>query len=358
MKKLEYYKSSSFLIVLALIILGLGVLMALYVNNTARSLRFDAKIINETGIVRGAIQRVTKLVLSDSSRLSAEIFVEINGLFNHFISEDDRNKHDGVDENVFDGILNLREEWYCLEIILIEYQLNPSEQTEKEIIEKSEHCWEAADSVVLSAQLATEDKVGSFKLFYRILAINAITAILVILHVILFVRRKLEFESLHDSLTGLFNRRSFDNSIQSEVARCLRYSSMLSLILLDVDKFKIVNDEHGHGAGDRVLIDLAGVVENSVRESDLVFRVGGDEFAVICPGTTGDQAFMLAEKVRKKIKQYPFATGCTETISLGAAEYRKGVTKEQLYQHADKALYCAKNAGRNCTEIWTKGDCQ
>ncbi|MCD4706936.1 MAG: GGDEF domain-containing protein [Candidatus Sabulitectum sp.] len=354
MNKLEYYRPSSFLIVLALIILGLGVLMALYVNNTARSLRFDAKIINETGIVRGAIQRVTKLVLSNSYQRSDEIFIEINCLFDHFISEDDSNLHDGVDETVFNGILNLRGEWHTLESLLIEFEVNPSEQTERDIVEESEHCWEAADSVVLSAQFATEDKVGEFKLFYRILAINAITAILVILHVIIFVRRKLEFESLHDPLTDLFNRRSFDNAIQSEVARCLRYSSTLSLILLDADNFKIVNDEHGHGAGDKVLIDLAGVIRNSVRESDLVFRVGGDEFAIICPETTADDAFRLAEKVREIIEQYPFATGGTETISLGVAGYQAGDTKEQLYQHADQALYRAKNSGRNRAEVYSE----
>lgn len=340
------------MIVLSLVILSLGFVMAYYIYSTVENLRFDARIINETGIIRGSIQRATKLVLSDTSDQYNEIFDDINSQFDHFI-EDDENRHDGVDDVLFQGILNLREEWRTLEGLLIEFQENPSEQIKDEIAGESEQCWEAADSVVLTAQFATEVKMGDFELFYKILAVNAITAILVVLHAILYVRKKLEYESAHDSLTGLFNRRSYDNIIQSEIARSARYSSMVSLIIFDVDKFKLINDNYGHGIGDRVFIDLAREVKNSVRESDMVFRVGGDEFAIICAETTAEGASLLAEKVRGRIERFSFATGSTVTISMGVAEYQEGITKEQLYQHADQALYYAKKSGRNRTEIWT-----
>lgn len=325
--------------------------MAYHVHSTVENLRFDAKIINETGMIRGLIQRVTKLVLSDFTDLSDETTLEINRLFAHFISEENRSRHHGVDQIVFNGILNLRGEWHSLERLLNEFQINPSEAIEKEIVTESEHCWKAADSMVLAAQAATEGKVGNFRLFYTILGINAITVILVILHVILYVRRKLEYESSHDSLTGLLNRRSYDKFIQDEITRSSRYGSSLSLIIFDVDRFKVINDRYGHGTGDLVFVDLAREVADLVREIDKVFRVGGDEFAVVCPETDVDGAFQLAEKIRKRVEQYSFATGSTETISLGIAEFQKDHTKEQLYCRADEALYHAKNNGRNRSEI-------
>ncbi len=303
-------------------------------------------------MIRGSIQRVTKLVLSDSTEMSNEISAEISRLFAHFISEENTSRHNGVDESVFDGLLILREEWHSLERLLSEFQINPSVAIEKEIVTESEHCWTAADSVVLAAQVATEGKVGNFQLFYTILGINAVTVILVILYVIIYVRRKLEYESSHDSLTGLLNRRSYDKFIRAEIARSTRYSSCLSLIIFDVDRFKLINDRCGHGTGDLVFVDLAREVAGLVRETDMVFRVGGDEFAVVCPETDADGAFQLAEKIRIRIENYAFATGKTETISLGIAEFQKDHSKEQLYCRADEALYHAKNNGRNRSEVW------
>ncbi len=352
MRILQYKRPSTYLIVLSFLLLSLGFIMAYHVHSTVENLRFDAKIINETGMIRGLIQRVTKLVLSDSAELSDEITVEINRLFAHFISEQNRSRHHGVNQSVFDGILNLREEWHSLERLLSEFQINPSGAIGQEIVMESEHCWTAADSVVLAAQVATEGKVGNFQLFYTILGVNAITVILVILYVILYVRRKLEYESSHDSLTGLLNRRSYDKFIQAETARSTRYSSSLSLIIFDVDRFKVINDRHGHGIGDLVFVDLAREVAGLVRETDMVFRVGGDEFVVVCPETDADGAFRLAEKMRIKVEQYAFATDNTETISLGIAEFQKDTTKEQLYCRADEALYHAKNNGRNRSEVW------
>ncbi len=349
---LQYKRPSTYLVVLTFLLFSFGFVMAYYVHSTVKNLEFDAKIINETGMIRGSVQRVAKLVLSDSPELSNEIITEINNLFDHFISDDERSRHHGVNDAVFDGIINLKGEWRSLESLLLQYQLNPSETIKRRIVEESEHCWIAADSVVLGAQQATEGKVGNFELFYTILAINAVTAVLVILFVLFYVRKKLEYESSHDPLTGLLNRRSYEKMVQSEIARSKRYSSKLSLILFDIDNFKLINDHHGHGTGDSVFTDLAAAVTNSVRETDTVFRVGGDEFAVICPETDANGAFQLAEKVRVRIENFHFSTGKKETISLGVAEFHDGINKRELYQHADAALYSAKNNGRNCTEIF------
>ena len=333
--------------------LTLGFVMAYYVNSTVNNLKFDALIINETGTLRGSIQRATKLALLNSPELAGQLITDINRQFDHFVSSDDCNNHEGAEDIVFRGVIELRREWNSLENLLNEFLVVPSDEIIMGIILESEHCWETADSIVLNAQFATEGKVGEFELFYKILVINAITAVLIILYIVLYVRKKLEFEAFHDPLTGLLNRRSYGEVIQSEVARSVRYNSRLSLIIFDIDNFKLVNDNHGHGVGDRLFIDLAREVSQSVRESDFVFRVGGDEFAILCPETSADGAFKLAEKIRKKTEGYSFGTGETETISLGVAEFHKGLTKKQLDKLADQALYKAKNNGRNRTEIST-----
>jgi diguanylate cyclase (GGDEF)-like protein len=350
-KLLEYKRPSTYLIVLALVLLCLGFVMAFYVHATVVNLEYDAKIINETGVIRGSIQRVTKLVLSDSAESPDAIFNDINRLFDHFISESNGNGHNGVYDAVFHGIVSLREEWHSLEVLLIEFRAKPTRQMELEIVAESELCWEAADLVVLTAQFAAEGKVGNFSHFYRIIVLNAVTAILVVLHVVLYVRKKLEFELSHDSLTGLYNRRFYDGIIQSEIARSTRFKSKLSLILFDVDSFKQVNDLNGHRIGDRVLAELAEIVKNTVRQTDMVFRVGGDEFAVVCPGTDFKGVFQLAEKIRKRIEQHSALSGIVYTVSLGVTEFQTGVSPEEFFCRADQALYSAKNAGRNRTEI-------
>jgi len=343
------------LIFLAAVIFGLGSIMAYYVHITVENLRYDAKLINETGVVRGSIQRATKFVLSDSNQSSNAIIIDINHSIERFLSMEKEYRHNGSNEDVFEGIQNLKERWRSLEQRMIEYQKTHSEHIRKEIIEESENCWEAADAVVLMAQFTTENKVADIKTFYVILILNAITAILVILLVFIYVRKKLEHESSHDPLTHIHNRRSFENAINSEAIRSKRYDKPMSLILLDIDYFKNINDKYGHKIGDIVLIGLAEVLTESIRKSDTVFRVGGEEFAILIPETKVAGALKLAEKVRDRVDNCSFDIVNKVTISLGVAEFHQDITKDQLYQHADQALYLAKNRGRNRTEVFTKG---
>ncbi len=347
------YRSSSFLLILAIILLGLGAVMAYYVNAAVEDIKYDAEIINETGSIRGSIQRATKLVISDSTINPQDIILAIDNMFLHFMTNDFLLVHKGVGLPLYEQLVQLKCEWIELKILFADYQISSQEIQKNQIIIKSEFCWQLADSAVLSAQHASEGKIGSFDLFYQILALNAITAISVILFAVFNVRKKLEFESIHDSLTGIHNRRLFESIIHSEIARSSRYSSKLSLILVDVDKFKQINDNFGHDYGDDVLTDLAGIIHNSVRESDIVFRLGGDEFAVICPETTADHALQVAESIRKKVEQHRFKTETTVTISMGISEFSTGLTKEKMYQFADKALYSAKNSGRNTIKLYS-----
>jgi diguanylate cyclase (GGDEF)-like protein len=149
-----------------------------------------------------------------------------------------------------------------------------------------------------------------------------------------------------DGLTGVANRRSFDTALAKELARAERNSDQVSLVLCDIDHFKKLNDTLGHQAGDRVLVEVAGVLARHVRAADTVARYGGEEFAVILPQTTEEDAGVVAEKLRKAIEH--LETLVAVTISLGVSTYPEAAPDGVgLIQAADKALYSSKRDGRN-----------
>ncbi len=171
-------------------------------------------------------------------------------------------------------------------------------------------------------------------------------------------QRKLEEQSITDSLTGLKNRRFFDERLHEEFRRAQRYGDFLSLIMIDLDHFKDVNDRHGHPAGDAVLREAAALVRASIRDPDFCARYGGEEFAVILPKTHMAGALAVAERIWRELgnKEYALAGSSGEapkkvrvTASLGIAFYpsKDIATGELLLRFADQALYQAKRAGRN-----------
>jgi two-component system cell cycle response regulator len=171
-------------------------------------------------------------------------------------------------------------------------------------------------------------------------------------------QRKLEEQSVTDGLTGLKNRRFFDERLHEEFRRAQRYGDTLSLIMIDLDHFKDVNDRHGHPAGDVVLRDAAALIRASIRDPDICARYGGEEFAVILPKTHMTGALAVAERIWKELgnKEYVVAANGTPaprkvrvTASLGIAFYpSKDISSgELLVRFADQALYNAKRGGRN-----------
>jgi diguanylate cyclase (GGDEF)-like protein/PAS domain S-box-containing protein len=175
--------------------------------------------------------------------------------------------------------------------------------------------------------------------------------------------RKAAEDELHrhatrDGLTGLINRREMDRLLAEELSRSRRHGHPLSLLLVDADKFKQVNDSFGHQAGDFVLQQLATVIGLSVRAFDSVARYGGEELAVILPETSAEEALVVAERIRATVAAHPFSFSMdrhaptTVTVSVGVAgtSANDAITPEQLLAAADRALYAAKRAGRNRSE--------
>jgi diguanylate cyclase (GGDEF)-like protein len=165
------------------------------------------------------------------------------------------------------------------------------------------------------------------------------------------MNKELERLSLTDKLTGLFNRSKIDAAIEREIVRSQRFGQPFSLIMLDIDYFKSVNDTYGHQVGDKVLIAVSSVLSGNTRETDIVGRWGGEEFIVICPHTDDVGILNLAEGLRLKFEAYVFPVVEHKTASFGVTTYRKGDQPTEIVRRADEALYAAKNNGRNRVEV-------
>lgn len=160
--------------------------------------------------------------------------------------------------------------------------------------------------------------------------------------------KQVEAQSLTDSLTGLNNRRAFDRRFEEEFSRAARYQLPLSLLMIDVDKFKGFNDSFGHPAGDEVLQHVARLLQEKSRLTDFVARYGGEEFVIILPNTAGEGAVILAERFCREVEKVLWSKRAV-TVSIGIGSFAPAMTQSAaLLEAADQALYAAKARGRNC----------
>ena len=167
------------------------------------------------------------------------------------------------------------------------------------------------------------------------------------------VHQKIAENSIKDGLTGLYNHRYFMEALEIEFNRAERYDRSFSLLMIDIDHFKNINDQYGHQAGDEMLSELSSIFFSCVRKSDVVCRYGGEEFAIILPDTDKENAKATGEKIRKTIEKAEFKNNDRQikaTISIGISTNKGIKTPRLLVGESDKALYRAKNSGRNRVE--------
>jgi diguanylate cyclase (GGDEF)-like protein len=199
---------------------------------------------------------------------------------------------------------------------------------------------EATDAALIYSGVATAIVLGTFGLILG------------------RVMDRVRSASLHDGLTGLFNRRFLRESLPQMQASAARRGLPLCVVMLDLDLFKLVNDRYGHLAGDQTLCAVSAALRCHSRKSDLVARYGGEEFAVLCPDTDYETGMQVAERLRSAIEALgPNELGYPgpQTISIGVAVQSPDheLTPEVLLDRADMALYRAKDRGRNCVIAWT-----
>ncbi len=162
------------------------------------------------------------------------------------------------------------------------------------------------------------------------------------------LEKKLHEAAITDYLTGLYNRRFLEQILQREKAIADRYGLPFSLILSDLDNFKIINDIYGHQVGDKILVEIAKLLRNNLRATDILGRWGGEEFLIILPNTDIKKALRVAEKLKELLCYLKVPPVEGVTASFGVSEYQKGETYEETIKRADLALYKAKAEGKNC----------
>lgn len=212
-----------------------------------------------------------------------------------------------------------------------------------------------ATGLVLPLPLAAQELWGTTVTEVTLTALLAAMAFTLAVVLVLYRNQRrlmalLREESRTDHLTQVPNRRYFLEVLDSNIARASRYGHPLCLLILDVDLFKSVNDRYGHGGGDVVLTTIATSLQEQLRRSDDVGRLGGEEFGVQLPMTDGAGGMAIAERLRLGIAALRFSgafSGLAVSCSIGVAEFTEGMSAEEFFAVADTALYRAKGAGRN-----------
>lgn len=230
------------------------------------------------------------------------------------------------------------------------YQLRDKQQAQKHALEHAKAS-EQAQQELLQLQQDSQDELEN-RVQERTLELN------IALQELEEANQELERKNILDEMTGLYNRRHYDQKILAEYRRSKRNLTPLSLVLIDIDHFKKVNDTYGHLAGDQCLIWLSAHIKQCLKRSaDLAFRYGGEEFCLILPDTENHGASSLAENLRENIARHPFHYQESEipiTISCGVCTYQQqsDVEPKQIFSGADDALYKAKRNGRNQTQTY------
>ena len=343
-------KKSSIMIIIVIILILLlssGGFYTRYLNN---KVKLDPQIINKLGIVRGSIQRLVKLELNNIK--SDELIDTVN-----FVIKELRSNKIIIDDKNYELSKSLEElnfKWKELKTLIDKHRETPSRENKNKTLDLSEEIWHKADDTVLLSQLTSEKKVKRYKITVSLFIVNLFLGLVIIYLIKRYVKDTLEYLVNYDGLTNIYNRRYFNDFLKHEIDLYKKSTNKLSLIMLDIDNFKSVNDIYGHDVGDYVLKKMCDIIKIELRRNDVFARVGGEEFAIITPNTNVNEAKTIAEKVRKTVEKYNFKDIKKVTISLGVTEFIKGDDKDTLYKRVDIALYKAKNNGKNKVEIELK----
>jgi diguanylate cyclase (GGDEF)-like protein len=312
-------------------------------------LRSGAEVINDLSRIRGSIQRYTKLELAGVKTGSQDLEVYIENLIMR--NMDTPTETDLKSASSLYDMRILNTNWDELKLVIRDYRADQSRENLRAVIDKSEECWEIADATVIRQQYIVNKTAAYYKYFIVTFGVNLLVIGLILLYYKRHIHNNLASSAIHDALTGLFNKGYFSEYLEYEIARSVRKQAPFSLVMLDIDHFKNVNDTYGHRRGDYALKTLAEVVLKSKRNADVLARIGGEEFVILLPDTALSDAGRIAERVRKSVEDFHFEEIGKLTVSLGVTEFTPADNQESILKRVDSALYLAKGNGRNRCEI-------
>jgi diguanylate cyclase (GGDEF)-like protein len=332
----------TWMIIFILVLSLSGGVFTIYIMSRATSY---AEMVNRLGIIRGSIERVVKLEFAgvENKEQIRKIDIAFNEFINNKLPVDENNRISASIDRLFQSWSDLREE-------LEQFNLDETVEKKETLLKKSEVAWTKANEMVLTSQIVSEEKNKGYRSIYVFSVINLLLGMFIIILLQKYIRKSLEKLAHYDGLTNLYNRRFFNETLSNTIAKSTRYNTSFALILFDLDYFKQINDTEGHDMGDTVLKHLAELLKKRIRKSDVIARIGGDEFAIIAEETKINEAFELSEKLRKSVETENFPATSKLTISIGVAEYKTDDDLNTLFKRADKALYKAKKMGRNRCE--------
>lgn len=337
-------KSWIFYLIIALLTL-LVLFQLVTIFNGYRSIEPDLLLVSEVTGLRASIQRYSKLVVIDFVDYQLESTIDSN------IKENVRAEEDILAPGEDRVISRLSDTWDMMKTKAREYieEDDPEQkQTLKlDVINLSESLWNMSDDIILKSQSLSKNKFY----YMQTLVISIILSFAAVITAIVIYRQTvvkgLEKDSIYDPLTRAFNRRYLNELMEKEISRVNRGAQTFSLIMLDIDFFKVINDTHGHGVGDIVLKDISKICMTTIRKYDSFARIGGEEFVIFLPNTNAEDALKLAERLRIIISEHDFGEVDSVTSSFSVTQFRGGEQPDDVLKRADSALYDAKNSGRN-----------
>jgi len=339
----SFFKKTSSSLKITFLILVIAVTVPLnfvYVMDSFQRLSISTATVNSFGYIRGSIQRATK---SDNT-ISKEIIIKevddkLDFVTNSYV---DKIEFNGKEEDALIEQLSLAYVcWYDFKNIL-------HADNQKALFTQSEKCWDITNNLTNYVEKIEEDNQKIFRQNLKIRMIFTLIVSFMLFSIVWFsVRGVLEQSVITDALTKLHNRYYFMKQIEHYLSIALRYKENLTLVFIDIDFFKNVNDTFGHQVGDSVLQEVSAIIQENLRESDSAYRYGGEEFVIIATHTSAKEALVLANRFRKTIENHNFDRVKKVTISLGISELKEDDHSLSLIKRADDALYLAKNGGRN-----------
>lgn len=341
MKKLFASKLISFL---SFFLFVMNVFIVWNIYSIHSSLEQDAQLINNIGFVRGSTQRILKFELLNKFNDSDHAIEEVDKTFSIYLGDGKESVFE-FDPEIYQPFRNLQEEWTDFKEALQKTRTG-SDVDFQSLVQISESIWSGSNSLMLRKIIGSDRKTSNITKLYYYVAFLFVSSFIFYMISKFFVQ-KVEHDSRHDKLTSIYNRSQFDLDIKEEIGRFDRNSREFSLLVIDVDHFKNVNDTYGHAEGDRVLKKMSAVIKRCIRKTDFFYRIGGEEFAILSPETDRDSALLLAEKIRSFVEREFLKDKAKITISIGVSVYYGGTSHYDYYNQADAALYEAKKSGRN-----------
>ena len=313
------------------------------IHNSLNTIEKDASIINKSGIIRGGIQRVVKLEINGVN--TDNEIKEIDTYIRYFFSIKVKNSY------FLENFEVLNNQWNNLKSTIMSYRTNPSNILKNELVEQSEITWLVAYECVNLMQDISEYKLTSFNRIYIIFFIDFMLIGFTIWFLYFSIKMGLENDARIDSLTKVFNRNVFNDELENEINRNKRYGSSLSLILIDIDHFKKINDSFGHSVGDLVLFKFASTIKSLIRKNDIFCRIGGEEFIIITTNIDKVNTIKMVEKIKENVSKTKFEKVENLTCSMGVSFIKDDDTVSSFYKRVDDALYKSKKSGRDTITI-------